>query len=138
MVCATSCVLALAFISASLFVMLNTEKDAKLVHFVELLTPEQQKLYEKVRNERRSIYIHGFLIGFVVSMFALYFMKTKMNRMGNLCMVGAITFTISYFYYILTPKKYEMITSLDKKEEREAWWEVHKVMQKYYHLDFQT
>ncbi len=136
MVCTTSCVLAIGFLSASVFITLNTEKDEKLKKLLEVLTPPQRVLYEKIRDERRLLYIHGFVLGFVLSLLAIYFTKTKMNRWGNLCMVGAITFTVSYFYYVLSPKKYKMITVLDKKEEREAWWEVYKVMQKYYHLGF--
>jgi hypothetical protein len=136
MVCTTSCVLALAFISASLFVTFNTEKDERLQELMEVLTPVQKAIYKEIRNERRTLYLQGFTLGFVVSLIALYMMKNKMNRWGSLCMVGAITFSVSYFYYILMPKKYEMITFLDKKEEREAWWEVYKVMQKYYHGGF--
>ena len=136
MVCYTSCVLSIAFISASLFVSLNTEKDAKIQQLIQVLSPSQRQLYEKIREERRNLYLQGFLGGFILSLIALYMMKKKMNRIGNLCMVGAITFSVAYFYYILSPKKYEMIQTLDKKEEREAWWGVYKVMQKYYHAGF--
>ncbi len=136
MVCTTSCVLSIAFISASLFVTFNTEKDEKMNQLMKVLTPVQKAIYKEIRNERRTLYLQGFTLGFVLSLIALYQMKNKMNRWGNLCMVGAITFTVSYFYYILMPKKYEMISHLDKKEEREAWWAVYKIMQRNYHLGF--
>lgn len=136
MVCTTSCVLAIAFISASLFVTFNTEKDESLQQLMKVLSPVQKAIYKEIRNERRTLYLQGFTLGFIISLFALYHMKSKMNRWGNLCMVFAITFTVSYFYYILMPKKYEMITFLEKKEEREAWWGVYKIMQRNYHLGF--
>ncbi len=136
MVCTTSCVLSIAFISASLFVTFNTEKDEKMNQLMKVLTPVQKAIYKEIRNERRTLYLQGFTLGFVLSLIALYQMKNKMNRWGNLCMVGAITFTVSYFYYILMPKKYEMISHLDKKEEREAWWVVYKIMQRNYHFGF--
>lgn len=136
MVCTTSCVLAIAFISASLFVTFNTEKDERLQQLMKVLSPVQKAIYKEIRNERRTLYLQGFTLGFIISLFALYHMKSKMNRWGNLCMVFAITFTVSYFYYILMPKKYEMITFLEKKEEREAWWGVYKIMQRNYHFGF--
>lgn len=136
MVCYTSCVLSVAFISASIFVILNTEKDEKIQKLLNELSPIQKQLYFNIQQERRMIYTQGFIGGFILSLIALYFMKEKMNRLGNLCMVGAITFTFSYFFYILSPKKYSMIESLDEKQDRVAWWEVYKVMQKYYHVGF--
>jgi len=136
MVCYTSCVLSVAFISASIFVILNTEKDEKIQKLLNELSPIQKQLYFNIQQERRMIYTKGFIGGFILSLIALYFMKEKMNRLGNLCMVGAITFTFSYFFYILSPKKYSMIESLDEKQDRVAWWEVYKVMQKYYHVGF--
>ena len=136
MVCYTSCVLSMAFISASIFVILNTEKDEKIQKLLNELSPIQKQLYFNIQQERRMIYTQGFIGGFILSLIALYFMKEKMNRLGNLCMVGAITFTFSYFFYILSPKKYSMIESLDEKQDRVAWWEVYKVMQKYYHVGF--
>ena len=136
MVCYTSCVLSMAFISASIFVILNTEKDEKIQKLLNELSPIQKQLYFNIQQERRMIYTKGFIGGFILSLIALYFMKEKMNRLGNLCMVGAITFTFSYFFYILSPKKYSMIESLDEKQDRVAWWEVYKVMQKYYHVGF--
>jgi uncharacterized membrane protein YkgB len=136
MVCTTSCVLSIAFISASLFVTFNHEKDERLHQLMKVLTPVQKAIYKEIRNERRTLYLQGFTLGFILSLIALYNMKNKMNRWGNLCMVGAITFTVSYFYYILMPKKYEMISHLDKKEEREAWLKVYRIMQFYYHLGF--
>lgn len=136
MVCYVSCILAIAFIAASLFVTFNSEKNPALKEYINGLNEIQKKKYFEIAMERRNIYLTGFFIGFVLSLILLYFYMKKMNRWGNICMVGAITFAFSYFYYILTPKKDNMITYLDEKDDRENWWKVYNIMQKYYHLGF--
>ena len=59
MVCMTSCVIAIAMISASLFVFLNTEKDEKIQRLIKELSPAQRVIYKKISEERRNLYCQG-------------------------------------------------------------------------------
>ncbi len=136
MACYVSCVLAIAFLVASIFVMCNTEKNPIMKQYIQGLNEMQKKKYVEITMERRNIYLTGFFIGFVLSLVLLYFFMKKMNRWGSICMVAAVTFTFSYFYYILVPKKDYMLKYLSDKEDNENWWKVYRVMQKHYHLGF--
>ena len=49
------------------------------------------------------------------------------------CMVGAITLTTNYLYYILAPKTTYMIQHLDNREQNEAWLHIYRTMQVKYH-----
>jgi hypothetical protein len=48
-------------------------------------------------------------------------------------MIAAVTFTVNYFYYILSPKTDWMVLNLSKDETR-AWLKVYKTMQYNYHI----
>ncbi len=136
MSCYVSCTLAIAFLVASFFVMFNTEKNPIMQEYVRGLNEEQRKKYIEINMQRRNLYLCGFTIGFILSMVLLYFFRSKLNRWGSICMVAAVTFTFSYFYYILMPKKDYMLQYLKDKEDITNWWKVYRVMQYHYHLGF--
>ena len=49
-------------------------------------------------------------------------------------MVGAVTLSVNYFYYILAPKTDWMVLHLKSVEEKEAWLKVYRTMQYNYHM----
>ena len=136
MVCYGSCILAGGFIGATALTMFYGEKDKRMKEFLLSLDTDDIIKYSQIKTERRNLFLQGLLGGFILSLIAIFLVGKKMNRWGNICMVLAITFTVSYFYYILMPKKDFMLKYLDKKEERIAWWNVHKMMQRNYHIGF--
>lgn len=97
--------------------------------------PDLIKTYEAIVSERRTIYYQGFLIGLVLSVVAL-FSFPKMNTMYRICVSGAITLVVTYFYYILRPKSDYMVLHMEDKETREKWLEIYKHMQYHNHLGF--
>ena len=50
------------------------------------------------------------------------------------CMVGAITFTTNYLYYILSPKTTYMVQHLQNKEQIDEWLKIYRTMQVKYHI----
>ncbi len=136
MSCYISCTLAIAFLVASLFVMFNTEKNPIMKEYIKGLNVQQKIKYIEITKERRNLYLCGFTLGFIIALILLYFFNKKLNRWGSICMVAAVTFTFSYFYYILMPKKDYMLHYLKDKEDIENWWKVYRVMQYHYHLGF--
>lgn len=99
------------------------------------LDPELIKTYEAIVSERRTIYYQGFLIGLVLSIVAL-FAFPKMTTLYRVCVSGAITLVVTYFYYILRPKSDYMVLHMEDKETREKWLEVYKHMQYHNHFGF--
>ena len=139
--CNTSCILAIAFILASVFITFNMEKDKLVADYISKLNVKQRILYLDVATQRRNIYLTGFFLGFIIALFILFLIKKNFNKSKHtdllgLCFAFAFTFVFSYFYYMLYPNKKSMVPYLDEKEDRDAWYEVYKVMQKYYHLGF--
>ena len=49
-------------------------------------------------------------------------------------MVGAITFTTNYLYYILSPKTTYMVQHLDNKDQIDEWLKIYRTMQVKYHV----
>ena len=140
MVCSTSCVVATIFIVAMIFTMYGSDKTNAIQNFTRLLTPQQVAIYQKIANERRRIYFIGFGLGLITSFVFLAWNHTsragsrRLNRTSTICIVGAITFTVNYFYYMLAPKSDWMILHIDGDTQKKAWLQVYKLMQYNYHL----
>ena len=63
-----------------------------------------------------------------------FFISNSGSRGGLLCMVAAVTLSVNYFYYILSPKTDWMVLHLKSEEEKHAWLKVYKTMQYNYHM----
>jgi hypothetical protein len=138
MVCTTSCVVATIFIVAMVFTMYGSDKTEAINNFRRILTHQQNVTYDKIANERRRIYFIGFALGLLASFIFLAWNNSsgtrRLNRFSTICVVGAITFTINYFYYMLAPKSDWMILHIEGDTQKKAWLGVYKVMQYNYHL----
>ena len=113
MVCYGSCMFASVFLIANVYTMMSCSNDNNKLEFKNTLTKEQQVLYEKIINERKNIYYGGFILGIILSVFAVYFgekylffidKKTKISNIPKICMIASITFITNYLFYILYPK----------------------------------
>ncbi len=139
MKCATSCILAGAFIFASIFVSLRVNKKTLSSPLFQLLSNENKTRYIKIANERKNIYFKGFGLGFFLSLLVLYILnnkKNKITKLTNICFVLATSFTVNYFFYILHPKSDYMVKHLNSQDEKNAWLKIYKTMQFNYHLGF--
>ena len=134
MPCYTSCVIATALIAAILFVNFSPGKVALEKKYISLLNEKQRTHYEKIRKERLSIFIKGFIVSVLLAFGIVWYLKKSLFT--NVCLVGAIVFIFQYFFYVFYPKSSYMITELDTKEEREAWLAIYKHMTFYYHVGF--
>ena len=116
------------------------EKTEKLRHFENLLSISQKETYEKIKNERMTIYFTGYTLGFFFSLvLILYYRnvsKTKLSKINILCLVFSVSFITNYFYYMLSPKTTYMLLHLNTKEQTKAWLEIYKSMQYNYHMGF--
>ena len=136
MVCAISCIVAIVFITANIYCCTMGDKSRILQEFISKLSPENRSRYADITKERQAIYFKGLLLGFIISMILLtccrkYFIG---SRGGMLCMIAAVTFSVNYFYYVLSPKSDWMVLHLAPGEETVAWLNVYRTMQYNYHI----
>ena len=137
MVCAISCAIAFIFIVANIYCCAFSHRSGGVIHeFVAKLSPDNQRRYAVITRERQGIYFMGLFLGFILSMILLvccrkYFLG---SRGGILCMVAAVSFSVNYFYYILSPKSDWMVLHLRSGEETQAWLNVYRTMQYNYHI----
>jgi hypothetical protein len=140
MVCTTSCIVAGAFVISSIFVSLRVDKSTLKDPLFQLLSNENKQRYVTIANERKNIYLKGFGLGFIISIFALFVLNNnkmfKVNKLVNICFVLATSFSVNYFFYILHPKSDYMVLHLKDDEEKQAWLDIYKTMQFNYHLGF--
>ena len=139
MVCMKSCIIATMFIVAMIFTMYNSYSTSSIQQFTAVLSTKQKAIYKKIADERRNIYFKGFGLGLLLSFLFLFWKSAtknsyKINRFSTICVVGAITFTTNYFYYMLAPKSDWMILHIDGDKQKQAWLSVYKKMQYNYHL----
>jgi hypothetical protein len=115
-----------------------TDKSAIVKHYKEMLSPELQKRYEKISQERRAISYYGYGLGLIFSLCLIFYYlqikKVKMSASALVCMATATTFLTNYFYYMLTPKTDWMLNHMNKQEEVNAWLQMYKGMQYNYHM----
>ena len=140
MVCTTSCIVAGAFVISSIFVSLRVDKSTLKDPLFQLLSNENKQRYVNIANERKNIYLKGFGLGFIISIFALFVLNNnkmfKVNKLVNICFVLATSFSVNYFFYILHPKSDYMVLHLKDDKEKQAWLNIYKTMQFNYHLGF--
>jgi hypothetical protein len=115
-----------------------TDKSAIVKHYKEMLSPELQKRYEKISQERRAISYYGYGLGLIFSLCLIFYYlqikKVKMSASALVCMATATTFLTNYFYYMLSPKTDWMLNHMNKQEEVNAWLQMYKGMQYNYHM----
>ena len=138
-VCSTSCFIAIVFLVGMIYMTFSVNKCEIAQSFMDTLSDEQLQHYHQIVSERQGIYIRGFLLGLLLSA-AFMFWTTqlegaeKLKKMNVMCVVAAITFLTSYFYYILSKKPKMMVIYLEKQKQREMWAKVYRKMQFHYHF----
>tara|TARA_B100000902_G_C27321693_1_gene925087 strand:- start:354 stop:776 length:423 start_codon:yes stop_codon:yes gene_type:complete len=121
--------------------MLSVDCKTKKQKLYSLLNENQKKIHQKIVEERKTIYFKGYGIGLILSSILIFVYKYVINdsnkkKLSNwmiVCMVGAITFTSNYLYYILSPKTTYMVQHLDNKEQINEWLKIYRTMQVKYH-----
>jgi hypothetical protein len=140
MVCSISCSISLIFIIAMIYFNNATTNSAIVKKYRSKLPNNLQVLYKKITEERQMISYKGYILGFIISIFIIYYnlriKNEKLNNNSIICVVLATSFITNYLYYILSPKSKWMLNYLTNKEEIEAWLQMYKNMQFNYHLGF--
>jgi len=141
MICGTTCIIALVFLIANIYTILSCANDKKdKTDFLNVLTSKQKDTYEKIINERKTIYYMGYVIGILLAIFAIFIMKKVFkicfNNISLVCLVGSIVFVTNYLFYILYPKSDYMLLHLSDKRQITEWLKIYRKMQYKFHLGF--
>ena len=134
------CIIAVVFLIANIFTIISCNSDNYKQNFKNLLTKQQNLIYEKIITERTIIYYSGYALGIILSILTIFIMtkimKIKLATTSLVCIIGAITFITNYLYYILYPKSDYMLLHLNDKKQIEGWLDIYKTMQFKFHLGF--
>ena len=137
MVCSISCSISVIFIIGMIYFYNATQKSSIVQHYKEKLPSDLRNRYEKITNERMRISYSGYILGFILSLFIIYYnLKLKGKRFGYIsivCIVVASCFITNYFYYILSPKSDWMLDHMTNQEQVRLWLQLYRQMQVYYH-----
>ena len=138
MACAISCMISTIFIIGMIYFYNMTDNSSIVKHYKEKLSSDLQKRYDMITKERKSISYQGYILGFILSLFIIFYnLKIKGVKMTNfalVCTVMATSFLTNYFYYMLTPKSDWMLNHMSNQEEVKAWLQMYREMQYNYHM----
>jgi hypothetical protein len=138
--CTVTCFIALVIVVAMIIMNIMVSNDPFILSYKNQLPDDIKTAYNNIVEERQRIFFTGYLIGFVVSLFAIIFsvnvMKRNMPVSGMVCLAVVLSTVVNYFYYILSPKSNYMVNLLKTDKQREDWTIVYKSMQNYYHGSF--
>ena len=138
MVCSISCMISTVFIIGMIYFYNITDKSANVKQYKKNLSNDLQKRYDSIAKERLIISYQGYILGFILSLFIIFynlkFKGTKANTSSLVCTVMATCFLTNYFYYILHPKSDWLLNHTGNQEEARAWLLMYREMSFNYHF----
>ena len=138
MPCLISCTISVIFIIGMIYFYYMTDKSEIVKAYKEKLPTDLQKRYENISKERMLISYYGYIYGFILSLFLIFYnlkiKKEKMNTWAIVCLVMATCFVTNYFYYMLSPKSDWMLNHTNNSEQVKAWLQMYREMQYNYHM----
>jgi len=126
------CVIAFALLGSMIFMLLNVDKNDKVMYFLSLLKPEQQEIYKNITRERMNIYLQGFVLGIILGI--IYLKMTQSKNAPIYCIFVAIVLGTTYIHYTLMPKSTYMLEHIETAEQAKAWLEIYRKMKKTCHM----
>ena len=137
MACAISCMISAVFIIGMIYFYNMTDKSEIVKHYKEKLPSDLQIRYEKIAKERMKISYYGYILGFILSLFIIFYnlkiKGVKMSTFSLVCTVMATCFLTNYFYYMLSPKSDWMLNHINSPEQVKAWLQMYREMSFNYH-----
>jgi uncharacterized protein YacL len=136
--CSISFIISAIFLIGMIYFYYITDKSKIVKTYKKYLPSDLQKRYEKITVERMKISIHGYILGFILSLFIIFYnIKIKHNKLNTLslvCIVMATSFLTNYFYYTISPKSDWMLNHTNSPEQVKAWLQMYKAMSYNYHM----
>ncbi len=134
MVCMKSCAVAGVFLGSMLYTSFMVDKQYINNTMMQNLSPQLKDEYIKRIKERRNLFMTGFFGGLIISLIALYILRStmKFGSISSACFLIALTYISALVYYYVSPKMPLFVTLLDKQSDREAWGKIYNYMKYNY------
>ena len=132
MVCYISCAFAVAFLAASLYIMLTSCNKNYPVD----LTTDQEKIYQDIVKERLKIYLIASVVGAVLGLIYVFWMRTKIQTVPLICTAVLIFFLTQIVVYMIYPKSDYMLNHVTSNEQAKAWLDMYNQMMKKFWIGF--
>lgn len=133
MVCYTTCAFAVALIVASFYIMF-TKNDIQKSQVI--LRTELGDIYDKIANERLKIYIIASIVGAILGIIYLIWMKKKVSTLPLICTAILIFFLTQFIIYLLYPKSDYILNHIIDGEEAKAWLDMYRKMMSKFWIGF--
>jgi uncharacterized membrane protein YfcA len=134
MACYITCAFAIAFLVASLYIMLTTHKGQ---YNEEMnLDFEQKIIYKGIVKDRIKIYMIASVIGAILGLIYLVYMKNKVPMTQLICTAVLIFFLSQMVIYMIFPKDDYMLNHITGNEQAKAWLAMYNGMMKKFWIGF--
>ena len=137
MPCGITCSISSVFIIGMIYMNYSMLTSQIMQKYESQLPENIRSTYKEIVNERTKIYYFGYFLGFLLSIAMILYNtklgKNKMSNYGIVCTVVAVSFSVNYFYYILSPKTKWMLNEIKTEDQTKAWLAMYRHMQMYYH-----
>lgn len=121
------CLIAVALLSAQLYIVASTETTKSVKDFEKTLDGKQLDIYKIIKRERMEQYLMGTLLGILVAGIVLYYYKSN-----SACLWVSVVMIVSLIYYRVAPKTYYMANYLNNNTQIRAWKNVYLTMGRHY------
>jgi uncharacterized membrane protein YfcA len=134
MACYITCAFAIAFLVASLYIMLTTHKGQ---YESEMdLDFDQKIIYKGIVKDRIKIYMIASIIGAILGLLYLVYMKNKAPFTQVVCTAILIFFLVQLIIYMVFPKDDYMLNHINGKKQAQAWNQMYLSMMKKFWIGF--
>lgn len=130
MVCYTTCALAVAFIVASLYIMLSKSNYSDYENVFD------KEILDKIVKERLKIYMIASIIGIILGVIYVIWKKNKVSTFPLICTAILIFFITQWIVYMVYPKSDYLLNYVTNNEQSKAWLNVYQQMMKKFLIGF--
>jgi uncharacterized membrane protein YfcA len=135
MACYITCAFAIAFLVASLYIMLTTSKKDKFNTAMDL-SEDQKIIYQKIVRDRIKIYMIASIIGAIFGLIYLVYMRNKVPTTQLVCTAILIFFLTQLVVYMIYPKSDYMLDHINNNQQAKAWLDMYQSMMKKFWIGF--
>lgn len=130
MVCYTTCALAVAFIVASLYIMMSKSNYSDYENVFD------KEILDKIVKDRLKIYIIASIVGIILGLIYVIWKKNKISTFPLICTAILIFFIAQWFVYMIYPKSDYLLNYVTNNEQSKAWLNVYQQMMKKFLFGF--
>ena len=108
MICGITCIIALVFLIANIYIIFSCSNNKELKkNFLNVLNEEQKITYEKIIDERKNIYYGGYILGIIFGCsIGLIRILAGAHFLSDVLFAGLITILLNLVFFKLQKRYY--------------------------------